>query len=207
MANFAGRQISQLSGGQQQRVFLARALIQDQQLHFMDEPFARVDAATEKAIVGILQELRSQGKTVVVVHHDLESASDYFDWLVLLNDRLMDSGPFVETFTAENLSRTYGGNLNLLSSRTPPRMTNREAGPNAAAVGDVDFLLPVVSGAAGEISRQARTDGMVVARDGETARDDDVVGSHAYGVSRHQGTVVSNGIDWTTICSGRPRHW
>jgi len=119
MADFADRQISQLSGGQQQRVFLARALIQDQQLYFMDEPFAGVDAATEKAIVGILQELRSQGKTVVVVHHDLESAPDYFDWRVLLNVRLMDSGPFAETFTAENLARTYGGNLNLLSSRRP----------------------------------------------------------------------------------------
>ncbi len=177
MTDFADRQISQLSGGQQQRVFLARALIQDQQLYFMDEPFAGVDAATEKAIVGILQELRSQGKTVVVVHHDLESAPDYFDWLVLLNVRVMDSGPFAETFTAENLSRTYGGNLNLLSSRTPPRMAEREAGSNVAA-----------TGGAGEISRQARNDGEVAGRDGEVA-------SHAYGVSRHQGTAVSNGIE------------
>ena len=120
MADYANRQISQLSGGQQQRVFLARALVQDQQLYFMDEPFAGVDAATEKAIVGILQQLREQGKTVVVVHHDLESAPDYFDWLVLLNVRLIESGPFAQTFTAENLSRTYGGNLNLLKSRVLP---------------------------------------------------------------------------------------
>lgn len=114
MADFADRQISQLSGGQQQRVFLARALVQEAQLYFMDEPFAGVDAQTEKAIVQLLQTLRSQGKTVVVVHHDLESAPEYFDWLVLLNVRLMASGPFDEMFTAENLSRTYGGTMNLV---------------------------------------------------------------------------------------------
>jgi len=116
MADFAGRQISQLSGGQQQRVFLARALVQDQQLYFMDEPFAGVDAATEKAIVGILQQLREQGKTVVVVHHDLESAPEYFDWLILLNVRLVASGPFAQTFTPENLAEAYGGKLNMLRS-------------------------------------------------------------------------------------------
>ena len=114
MADYSNRQISQLSGGQQQRVFLARALVQDAQLYFMDEPFAGVDAQTEKAIVTLLQTLRSEGKTVVVVHHDLESAPEYFDWLVLLNVRLMASGPFDETFTAENLSRTYGGAMNLI---------------------------------------------------------------------------------------------
>ena len=116
MADFAGRQISQFSGGQQQRVFLARALVQDQQLYFMDEPFAGVDAATEKAIVGILQQLREQGKTVVVVHHDLESAPEYFDWLILLNVRLVASGPFAQTFTPENLAEAYGGKLNMLRS-------------------------------------------------------------------------------------------
>jgi manganese/zinc/iron transport system ATP- binding protein len=113
MADFANRQISQLSGGQQQRVFLARALVQDAQLYFMDEPFAGVDAQTEKAIIQILQTLRSQGKTVICVHHDLESAPDYFDWLVLLNVRKIASGPFTETFTAENLARTYGGSMSL----------------------------------------------------------------------------------------------
>ena len=105
MADFANRQISQLSGGQQQRVFLARALAQDAQLYFMDEPFAGVDAATERAIIALLQDLRSSGKTVVCVHHDLESAPEYFDWLALLNVRLIASGPFAETFTSENLSR------------------------------------------------------------------------------------------------------
>ncbi|MGC4107914.1 MAG: ABC transporter ATP-binding protein [Thermomicrobiales bacterium] len=118
MADFAARQISQLSGGQQQRVFLARALVQDQQLYFMDEPFAGVDAATEKSIVGILQQLRAAGKTVIVVHHDLESAPDYFDWLVLLNVRLVASGPFTETFTLENLQKAYGGTMSLLRPRS-----------------------------------------------------------------------------------------
>ena len=117
MADFADRQISQLSGGQQQRVFLARALAQEAELYVMDEPFAGVDATTERAIVGLLQELRAQGKTVVCVHHDLESAPDYFDWLVLLNVRLIAAGPFAETFTAENLGRTYGGRLQLLGER------------------------------------------------------------------------------------------
>ncbi|MGB3330519.1 MAG: ABC transporter ATP-binding protein [Thermomicrobiales bacterium] len=118
MADFADRQISQLSGGQQQRVFLARALVQDQQLYVMDEPFAGVDAATEKSIVGILHQLRAAGKTVIVVHHDLESAPDYFDWLVLLNVRLVASGPFADTFTLENLQRAYGGTMSLLRPRS-----------------------------------------------------------------------------------------
>lgn len=122
MADFAGRQISQLSGGQQQRVFLARALVQDQQLYFMDEPFAGVDAATEKAIVGLLQQLREQGKTVVVVHHDLESAPEYFDWLILLNVRLIASGPFAQTFTPGNLAEAYGGKLSMLRSHRLPQI-------------------------------------------------------------------------------------
>ena len=114
MANFAKRQISQLSGGQQQRVFLARALVQNADLYFMDEPFAGVDAATEQAIVNILRDLRSEGKTAVVVHHDLQTVSDYFDHVVLLNLRLVAAGPTDEVFTAENLKRTYGGKLALL---------------------------------------------------------------------------------------------
>lgn len=117
MADFAQRQISQLSGGQQQRVFLARALVQDAELYFMDEPFVGVDAATERAIITLLQDLRDRGKTVVAVHHDLESAPEYFDWLVLLNVRKIASGPFAETFTADNLARAYGGNTNLLKLR------------------------------------------------------------------------------------------
>jgi manganese/zinc/iron transport system ATP- binding protein len=114
MADYAKRQISQLSGGQQQRVFLARALVQDAQLYFMDEPFAGVDAATEKAIVQILQELRSRGKTALVVHHDLQTVPEYFDHVILLNMRIVASGPTEEVFSKENLHKTYGGRLTLL---------------------------------------------------------------------------------------------
>ncbi len=117
MADYADRQISQLSGGQQQRVFLARALAQDAQLYFMDEPFVGVDATTERAIVQLLHQLRAQGKTVVCVHHDLDSAPDYFDWLALLNVRLIAAGPFARIFTPENLTRTYGGRMHLLTQR------------------------------------------------------------------------------------------
>lgn len=115
MADYANRQISQLSGGQQQRVFLARALAQDAELYFMDEPFVGVDATTERAIVDLLRDLRARGKTVVCVHHDLESAPDYFDWLVLLNVRVIASGPFRETFTPDNLAKAYGGRMTLLN--------------------------------------------------------------------------------------------
>src|SRR5688572_11312059 len=114
MADYAKRQISQLSGGQQQRVFLARALVQDAQLYFMDEPFAGVDAATEKAIVNILHELRNNGKTALVVHHDLQTVPDYFDHVILLNMRIVAAGPTDEVFTKENLHKTYGGRLTLL---------------------------------------------------------------------------------------------
>jgi manganese/zinc/iron transport system ATP- binding protein len=111
MSEFAGRQISQLSGGQQQRVFLARALVQDAEVYFMDEPFQGVDATTERAIVNILKELRAGGKTVVVVHHDLQTVPEYFDWVLLLNVRSIASGPVEEVFTEENLRRTYGGRI------------------------------------------------------------------------------------------------
>jgi manganese/zinc/iron transport system ATP- binding protein len=108
MQDFAHRQISQLSGGQQQRVFLARALAQDADLYFMDEPFAGVDTVTEEAILRVLHELKERGKTVVVVHHDLETVRTYFDYLTLLNVQVIASGPMSETFTPENLKRTYG---------------------------------------------------------------------------------------------------
>jgi manganese/zinc/iron transport system ATP- binding protein len=108
MAGFAGRQISQLSGGQQQRVFLARALVQQAPVYFMDEPFQGVDAVTERAIIGILQELRGQGRTVLVVHHDLGTVREYFDWVTLLNVRKVASGPTAEVFTPANLKATYG---------------------------------------------------------------------------------------------------
>ena len=114
MADLADRQISQLSGGQQQRVFLARALLQQADLYFMDEPFAGVDAATEGAIVSLLQDLRASGKTVFVVHHVLQTVPEYFDHLVLLNMRVVAAGPTQDVFTRENLERTYGGQLTLL---------------------------------------------------------------------------------------------
>jgi manganese/zinc/iron transport system ATP- binding protein len=117
MQDFAERQISQLSGGQQQRVFLARALVQDAQLYLMDEPFQGVDAKTERAIVLVLQELRRAGRTVVVVHHDLETVPEYFDWVLLLNVRRIASGPVAEVFTEENLRLTYGGRVPFLQRR------------------------------------------------------------------------------------------
>jgi manganese/zinc/iron transport system ATP- binding protein len=114
LADLAGRQISQLSCGQQQRIFLARALVQDAQAYLMDEPFAAVDATTEKAIVRILQELRSAGKTALVVHHDLQTVAEYFDAVLLLNLRVVAQGPTDVAFTPENLHKTYGGRLTLL---------------------------------------------------------------------------------------------
>ncbi len=115
IAHLAQRQISQLSGGQQQRVFLARALAQNPKLYLLDEPFAGVDAATEDTIFRILRQLRDQGRTVVVVHHDLQTVADRFDYVVLLNLRLIAAGPVEEAFTAENLQRTYGGRLTALA--------------------------------------------------------------------------------------------
>ncbi|MDX5420098.1 MAG: metal ABC transporter ATP-binding protein [Hymenobacteraceae bacterium] len=115
MQAYANRQISQLSGGQQQRVFLARALAQNADLYFMDEPFAGVDIATETAIIELLRTMRDQGKTVIVVHHDLQSAANYFDWVVLLNMRLVASGPTEQVLTQELLEQTYGGKLTVLS--------------------------------------------------------------------------------------------
>jgi manganese/zinc/iron transport system ATP- binding protein len=111
MEGLAARQISQLSGGQQQRVFLARALVQDARIYLMDEPFQGVDATTERAIVAILRELRSAGRTVVVVHHDLQTVTEYFDWVALLNVRRIASGPVAEVFTEPNLRLAYGGRV------------------------------------------------------------------------------------------------
>ncbi|WP_199620564.1 metal ABC transporter ATP-binding protein [Paenibacillus alkalitolerans] len=114
MSEFAGRQISQLSGGQQQRIFLARALAQNAKLYFMDEPFVGVDAATEKAIITLLNELKKEGKTVLVVHHDLATVDQYFDWVLLLNKTVIDVGPTKDVFTKELLQKTYGGKLTVL---------------------------------------------------------------------------------------------
>ena len=111
MADFATRQISQLSGGQQQRTFLARALVQDAPVYLMDEPFQGVDSVTERAIVEILRELRSRGRTVLVVHHDLQTVAEYFDWVTLLNVRRITSGPVAEAFTPDNLRAAYGARV------------------------------------------------------------------------------------------------
>ncbi len=115
MQAFHKRQISQLSGGQQQRVFLARALAQQADLYFMDEPFAGVDAATESAILETLQSLTAEGKTVIAVHHDLQTAAEFFDWIVLLNMRMIASGPIDKVFVNQLLQETYGGKLTVLS--------------------------------------------------------------------------------------------
>ncbi|QKV17457.1 metal ABC transporter ATP-binding protein [Oricola thermophila] len=114
MQDFADRQISQLSGGQQQRVFLARALVQEADVYFLDEPMAGVDATTERAIVGILRRLRDDGKTVIVVHHDLQTVRSYFDWMLILNVRVIAQGPVADVYTPENLRKAYGGQIALL---------------------------------------------------------------------------------------------
>jgi manganese/zinc/iron transport system ATP- binding protein len=114
LADLARQQIGQLSGGQQQRTFLARALAQRADLYFMDEPMAGVDAATEQVVFSLLRELRSQGKTVLVVHHDLRTVIEYYEQVVLLNMRLVASGPTADVFTRENLQKTYGGRLDIL---------------------------------------------------------------------------------------------
>jgi manganese/zinc/iron transport system ATP- binding protein len=115
LTKFKQRQIAQLSGGQQQRVFIARALAQGADIYLMDEPFVGVDMSTENTILELLKSMRSEGKTVVIVHHDLQTVSNSFDHIVLLNTRLVAHGPTKETLTTENLQATYGGQLNLLS--------------------------------------------------------------------------------------------
>jgi manganese/zinc/iron transport system ATP- binding protein len=120
MSDFADRQISQLSGGQQQRVFLARALVQDSDVYFLDEPLAGVDAVTEHAIMDILRELRAGGKTVIAVHHDLQTVRSYFDWLLVLNVRAIAQGPVEQVYTPANLRAAYGGQVALLQGDEPP---------------------------------------------------------------------------------------
>jgi manganese/zinc/iron transport system ATP- binding protein len=128
MDAYADRQIGRLSGGQQQRAFLARALVQQSDLYLMDEPFAAVDAATELAIMQLLRSLRAEGKTVVVVHHDLHTAPDYFDRVVLLNMRVVAYGKVEQVFQKENLQKTYGGRLTVLDELAEA-MRRRGVGP------------------------------------------------------------------------------
>lgn len=118
IGDLAHRQISQLSGGQQQRTFLARALVQSADIYLMDEPFAGVDSATEQAIVDVLRQMREAGRTALVIHHDLQSVSQYFDSVLLLNLRVVAFGRVEEVFTPENLQKTFGGRLTLLDQAT-----------------------------------------------------------------------------------------
>ncbi|WP_311950576.1 metal ABC transporter ATP-binding protein [Halomonas piscis] len=134
MQDFADRQISQLSGGQQQRVFLARALVQQADIYFLDEPMAGVDATTERAIIDILRRLRDAGKTLIVVHHDLQTVTSYFDWLLILNVQVVASGPAGKTFTGENLKRAYGGQIALLDESH--RFSGSVAGGDADSTAD-----------------------------------------------------------------------
>jgi len=115
---FKDRQIVELSGGQQQRVFLARALAQKASLYLMDEPFAGVDVTTERAIIDLFDDLKAENKTIVCVHHDLNTVGEYFDWVILINARLIAAGPVEEVLTTENLNKTYGGRLSLLNEMT-----------------------------------------------------------------------------------------
>lgn len=115
--SLADRQISELSGGQQQKVFLARALVQQADVYLMDEPFSGVDLATEKSIVAMLQDLQTQGKTIILVHHDLYTVRHYFDWVVLLNKKIIDAGSLETVFTKQNLSKTYGEHFSLFDGK------------------------------------------------------------------------------------------
>jgi manganese/zinc/iron transport system ATP- binding protein len=108
LESYKDKPIGVLSGGQQQRAFLARALVQDAQIYFLDEPFAGVDIPTEKIIITLFKKLRDEGKTVIVVHHDLSTASLYFDWVMLLNKKCIACGPVEEVFVSHYLDRAYG---------------------------------------------------------------------------------------------------
>ncbi|NUO00037.1 MAG: metal ABC transporter ATP-binding protein [Saprospiraceae bacterium] len=108
------RQIGELSGGQQQRVFLARALCQEADIFLLDEPFVGVDVTTEEKIIQILKGLAAEGKTLIVVHHDLSSVPEYFDEVILLNQRLIAAGPTATTFVKENIAQAYGAQLPVL---------------------------------------------------------------------------------------------
>lgn len=118
MGDFRKRPIAELSGGQQQRVLLARALAQNAPIYMLDEPFQGVDAPTERAIISVLDGLSEQGKTVLVVHHDLQTVPEYFDWVLLLNVRAFDFGPVDEVFTDSNLRMTFGGRVGVLAGRS-----------------------------------------------------------------------------------------
>lgn len=127
MSRYADRQIGQLSGGQQQRLFIARALVQDADIYFLDEPFAGIDMATEKTLVQLFETLRQRGKTILIVHHDLASAESYFDWLLLLNTCLIAVGPTSDVFHQSNILRTYGRS-GILLDEAAIRAKNKTSG-------------------------------------------------------------------------------
>jgi len=114
MLDFKDRQIRYLSGGQQQRIFLARSLAQEAEILLLDEPFVGVDAATERAIFQLMKNLKDEGKTILVVHHDLAKVQEYFDYVIMINQRLVAFGPTKEVFIPEYLNKTYGGRLTIL---------------------------------------------------------------------------------------------
>ncbi len=124
---FEQRQISELSGGQQQRAFLARALLQDADISFLDEPLSGVDMASEKIIMNILQMMRDKGKTIFMVHHDLNTVEEYFDWVMFLNIRLVAAGPVKQVFTPSVLREAYGKNF-VLFDETAKLQQNKTSG-------------------------------------------------------------------------------
>ncbi|MCH9625726.1 MAG: Manganese transport system ATP-binding protein MntB [Chlamydiales bacterium] len=126
LQDFANRQISQLSGGQAQRAFLARALIQEADVYLMDEPFAGIDVASALTITSILKSLRDEGKTIFVVHHDLATVPELFDWAILLNKRLVGCGALSDVFTPEMIQRTFGKESLLLDEAA--RLTQEKIG-------------------------------------------------------------------------------
>ena len=114
IADLADRQIGALSGGQQQRVFIARSICQGADIFLMDEPFVGVDMKTEHRIIEVMKDLARNGKTVLVVHHDLNTVDDYFDKVILLNQRLIAYGPTSSTFTKDQIARTYAPQMKIL---------------------------------------------------------------------------------------------
>ncbi len=112
MQSFAKKQIGELSGGQQQRVFIARALVRDADLYLLDEPYVGIDAATEKKISSLLKSLVAKGKSVITVHHDLKSVTEYYDWLLMMNNHVIANGPCNEVYTPENIAKTYDNSKN-----------------------------------------------------------------------------------------------
>lgn len=107
MTDYADRQIAQLSGGQRQRVFLARAIYQDADIYFLDEPMKGIDIKTEKLFAEIINQFQRDGKTIIIVHHDLATVREYFDRVILLNKAVIGQGSVAETFNEDNIAVAY----------------------------------------------------------------------------------------------------